>query len=95
MTDLIYGDVLNLFRYRRVQNWSKGRYKATALSGHKEIVWSVLTDRDRIISGSEDMTIKVWETDSGMCLNTLKGHKNGTVSNIPSPPPFSPFLYQC
>lgn len=66
--------------YRRVQNWSRGRYKATALSGHKEIVWSVLHTNDKIISGSEDMTIKVWETDSGMCLNTMRGHKNGVVS---------------
>lgn len=66
--------------YRRVQNWSRGKYKATSLSGHKEIVWSVLHGGDRIVSGSEDMTIKVWETESGMCLNTLRGHKNGVVS---------------
>ncbi len=43
-------------------------------------MWSVLYDRDRIISGSEDMTIKIWDSESGMCMNTLKGHKNGTVS---------------
>ena len=66
--------------YRRVQNWTRGKYKSHTLSGHKEIVWSVLSDGDKIISGSEDMTIKIWEADSGMCLNTLKGHKNGTVS---------------
>lgn len=65
--------------YRRVQNWSRGKYKATPLAGHKEIVWSVLFDGDRIVSGSEDMSIKIWEAESGMCLNTLKGHKNGVI----------------
>jgi WD40 repeat protein len=70
----------DLLRYRRVQNWTKGKYKSTTLAGHKEIVWSVLAEGDKIVSGSEDMTIKIWEADSGMCMNTLKGHKNGTVS---------------
>ena len=31
---------------------------------------------EKIISGSADKTIKIWEIESGKCLNTLKGHND-------------------
>jgi len=65
--------------YRLNQNWRKGKFKTTTLNGHKEIVWSVLFDGQRVVSGSEDMTIKVWDAANASCLNTLRGHKNGTI----------------
>jgi WD40 repeat protein len=65
--------------FRRAQNWRKGKFRTTPLNGHKEIVWSVLFDGARIVSGSEDMTIKIWDAESAMCVNTFRGHKNGTI----------------
>ncbi|KAF9170918.1 hypothetical protein BGX20_008353 [Mortierella sp. AD010] len=41
--------------------------------GHEEGVWSLAFDKLRIISGSLDKTIKVWDTESGECLYTLSG----------------------
>ena len=44
--------------------------------GHKEDVQAIAVtiDQQRIISASKDMTIKVWDIDSGMEVLTLKGH---------------------
>ena len=30
--------------------------------------------RDRIVSGSRDKTLKVWDVNHGLCLQTLRGH---------------------
>jgi len=30
---------------------------------------------NKIVSGSNDKTIKVWDIESGDCLKTLEGHK--------------------
>ncbi len=45
------------------------------LSGHTSSVYcmAVLPD-GRIISGSNDKTLRVWDAESGQCLNTLSGH---------------------
>ena len=46
--------------------------------GHSDIVLSVCIcgDGSRIISGSRDETVKVWNAMSGVCVNTLEGHSN-------------------
>eukprot|EP01031_Cornospumella_fuschlensis_P028635 gene28635-34570_t len=46
------------------------------LRGHSDAVVSVClsTDGSRIVSGSWDNTIKVWDALSGECLQTFKGH---------------------
>lgn len=38
---------------------------------------------DRLISGSEDCTVRVWNSDPGACLVTLAGHTN-TVTGVAS-----------
>ncbi len=45
------------------------------LSGHKGSVTSVSFDREGLLaSGSNDTTIKLWNTKTGECLRTLTGH---------------------
>jgi WD40 repeat protein len=49
------------------------------LTGHQAAVMSVaVTPHDRrIISGSSDKTIKIWDMENGQELQTLKGHTSG------------------
>ncbi|MBQ5892483.1 MAG: hypothetical protein IIW76_07950, partial [Bacteroidales bacterium] len=46
------------------------------LEGHLYQVSSVAYSPDgtKIISGSDDKTIKIWDANTGECLQTLEGH---------------------
>lgn len=50
--------------------------KCLALEGHKAAVRSVAFSGDgqRIISGSQDNTVSVWDADSGQLIKALRGH---------------------
>jgi WD40 repeat protein len=37
-----------------------------------------LSDGRRVVSGSDDHTLRVWDVDTGECVRELKGH--GKVS---------------
>ena len=45
------------------------------LSGHIDKVTSVAfsADGSKVVSGSEDFTVKIWSADSGEVLQTLSG----------------------
>jgi WD40 repeat protein len=53
------------------------------LEGDSEGVLSVAYSPDgtKIISGSEDNTIKIWDANTGECLKTLEGH-SGWVRSV-------------
>ncbi|MGI9107720.1 MAG: TIR domain-containing protein [Pyrinomonadaceae bacterium] len=53
------------------------------LKGHTSYVLQVAVtpDERRIVSGSHDKTLRVWDADSGKCLATLEGHTGG-VSGV-------------
>ena len=42
------------------------------LTGHSNFVWSVAFSRDgnRIVSGSEDWLVKIWNTETGAEVNS-------------------------
>lgn len=42
--------------------------------GHTRGLACIDFDGSRIVSGSNDKTIKIWDAQSGLCLNTLDGH---------------------
>ena len=42
-------------------------------------------DSESLISGNEDNTIKIWDINSGSCLDTLEGHENWVSSLVFSP----------
>jgi len=45
------------------------------LTGHDDLVCCMIIVANGIIaSGSNDKTIKIWDTKSGKCVNTLTGH---------------------
>ena len=50
-------------------------------------MWSVAYSPDgmRIISGSDDKTIQIWDAQSGKLENTLEGHTSSVLSVAYSP----------
>ena len=57
------------------------------LEGHSSFVYSVAYSPDgtKIISGSWDNTIKIWDANYGVCLQTLEGHSDDVESVAYSP----------
>jgi WD40 repeat protein len=50
------------------------------LKGHTDGIWTIgLLDDDRIVTGSEDKTIRLWEMPSGSSI-VLEGHREGVMS---------------
>ncbi|XP_065054682.1 uncharacterized protein LOC135683371 [Rhopilema esculentum] len=59
------------------ENWCKGKYTVTEFLGHTGSVISVQLYKNLLASGSVDKTIKIWNTDTGELVQTLKGHSKG------------------
>ena len=57
------------------------------LEGHTDEVYSVAYSPDgtKIVSGSHDNTIKIWDANTGQCLKTLEGHSLDVNSVAYSP----------
>jgi len=59
-------------------NWQHGRCHQTSFSGHEtNVVTCLQFDSDRIVSGSDDTTINVYDTKTGQLLKKLEGHNGG------------------
>ncbi|KAL2884650.1 Vegetative incompatibility protein HET-E-1 [Ceratocystis lukuohia] len=54
------------------------------LEGHYDSETSVVFSNDgqRLASGSDDNTVKIWDATSGVCLRTLYGHRNSVMSVV-------------
>lgn len=53
-----------------------------SLEGHSNVVYCVAFNNpygDRVATGSFDKTAKIWKTESGQCLQTLRGHQGEVV----------------
>jgi len=57
------------------------------LEGHRDWVSSVVFSPDgtRIVSGSIDNTVRIWDASNGGCLHTLEGHSDSVNSVVFSP----------
>jgi F-box/WD-40 domain protein 7 len=65
---------------RRIEyNWREGKLKPIKeLRGHDEHVVTCLQFYgNRIVSGSDDCTLKIWNATTGQCMQTLVGHTGG------------------
>lgn len=67
-------------RFRLRNNWLRGKCNVRTFEGHTQGISCVQFDDTRIVSGSSDKTIKVWNirTNSPWSVQTLVGH-SGTV----------------
>jgi WD40 repeat protein len=52
------------------------------LEGHSSTVSSLVAHGDKLISGSYDGTIGVWNTDTWACEHTLEGHTDDVTSFV-------------
>lgn len=64
-------------RYKVSTNWKYGRYATKIFTGHQNGVMCLQFSDNILATGSYDCTIKIWEIDTGKCINTLKGHTSG------------------
>ncbi|MBS0604673.1 MAG: F-box/WD repeat-containing protein [Verrucomicrobia bacterium] len=62
-------------------NQTIGVYASEALEGHMDCVTSLSLDGQRLISGSSDGTIKIWDLNTNECTVTLRAG-NGTIWSL-------------
>lgn len=55
-------------------NLKNGIFIEKTLVGHEGKVRAIVNANGKIISGSNDTTIKIWDLSNGNCINTLRGH---------------------
>ncbi|PMB49830.1 hypothetical protein CEN39_20185 [Fischerella thermalis CCMEE 5201] len=89
------GEILVTGSYRKIKVWRVCQQEGktpnaqllNTLTGHSHIVCSLAMSSDRqiLVSGSRDKTIKVWQLETGELLHTLKGHRDGVYAIALSP----------
>jgi WD40 repeat protein len=67
-------------QFKLYSNLANGVYASHALQGHQGGVNSVAFAQGKLISGSADNTIKIWNLETGACTQTLQGHQGGVRS---------------
>lgn len=78
-----------MYRARAIldKQWRMGARKAgkaTYLSGHTDSVYCVQFDEEKIITGSRDRTIRVWDINTNQCIRVIGGPH---VRPVPGPKP--------
>ncbi|MBS0604675.1 MAG: WD40 repeat domain-containing protein [Verrucomicrobia bacterium] len=68
-------------QYFIASNLTKGVYLSETLQGHNKIVSSLALNRQKLISGSYDNTINIWDLNTNTCIATLQEH-DGTVLSL-------------
>lgn len=76
-------DYRKLYAVRRqIDNrWAKGKAAAIYLNGHKDSVYCIQFDEDKIITGSRDNTVRVWDARTYDCIRKLAPPNNQRERN--------------
>ncbi|GAA5871890.1 hypothetical protein JCM3774_000721 [Rhodotorula dairenensis] len=61
------------------QRWTKGKPSWSWFEGHEDSVYCCQFDDRKIISGSRDRTIRVWDIASGETTHILRGHEGSIL----------------
>jgi F-box and WD-40 domain protein 1/11 len=63
------------------QRWARGEVSATYLTEHQDSVYCVQFDENKIITGSRDQTIRVWDMKTRRCIKVIGVSKRGTSNS--------------
>ncbi|MGM3305413.1 eIF2A-related protein [Anabaena sp. WFMT] len=79
------GNENHIIRLWQIQSLHKGNsYQAPdkILQGHTDNIWAIAFSPDGkiIVSGSSDRTVKLWDSQTGQCLQTFSGHTRPVLS---------------
>jgi len=67
---------------KSIRIWNKAYGTNITLDGHVSKVKCIAkVNETHLASGSEDLTIKIWDFNSGICIKTLTGH-TGSINKI-------------
>ncbi|KAM5467999.1 hypothetical protein MauCBS54593_005281 [Microsporum audouinii] len=87
-------DWKKVYKVRHVleNRWKSGRAAAIYLHGHQDSVYCVQFDENKIITGSRDRTIRVWDARYPWpCLKVIGAHQSTSDSSVPVTPwPITP-----
>ncbi|BGP36382.1 hypothetical protein JCM10450v2_000282 [Rhodotorula kratochvilovae] len=74
-------DWRRLFRDRWLleRRWETGKPSWSWFEGHADSVYCVQFDERKIVSGSRDQTIRIWDVASGTTTATLRGHEGSVL----------------
>ncbi len=81
-------DWKNMWRTRKAleQRWKDNHAAAVYLEGHKDSVYCVQFDEDKILTGSRDRTVRIWDARTYKCLKVLGVPSRGAGSAVPPLP---------
>jgi WD40 repeat protein len=56
----------------------------TGIRGHRDTIRSVAWSHDQrhILSASHDRSVRIWESETGRCIEVLKGHEECVVNAV-------------
>ncbi|EHY54646.1 hypothetical protein ABEF92_002875 [Exophiala dermatitidis] len=85
-------DYRKLFKVRTLidKRWRNGEAAAIYLNGHKDSVYCAQFDEQKIITGSRDNTIRVWDAHTYQCIRKLGPPNNPRERHTLVPPPVDP-----
>ena len=73
--NLTYKKEINIESINKIVTIKTQTEHDETLRGHTSYPWCLkIITNNILISGSYDKTIKIWNIDSGLCINTLEGH---------------------
>ncbi|KAF2834498.1 WD40 repeat-like protein [Patellaria atrata CBS 101060] len=89
-------DWKRLYRARKTieLRWLLGRPTAIYFNGHTDSVYCCQFDEDKIITGSRDRTIRVWDMNTYECMKVIGGPASRPVINTPPSLPVQPSVTQ-
>ncbi|KAF2201832.1 WD40 repeat-like protein [Delitschia confertaspora ATCC 74209] len=65
------------------RRWKAGTPSAIYLNGHTDSVYCCQFDENKIITGSRDRTIRVWDMKTFKCIKVIGGPNNRPLPNTP------------